>query len=215
MTRFLVAGVLLLSVLNLGLARGGPAQTLAAAVERSADPTATEVAPDAGGEGDSTGTDGPGDPSASAATDASATPEAGLLPAASSDLAATITGRSGSLVGQPLTYVVVVTNNGPSSASGVRLTISFSRGITHDWAQTSRGSCAVEENAVVCDIGGLSVGGAAKITTQITSNEVTFINGTARVVGNESDSAPANNRASITLQRSGPTIHIRPAGTPV
>ena len=74
---------------------------------------------------------------------------------------------------------------------------------------------ATKEVAVVCDIGDLSIGGAARITTQITSNGLTFINGTASAVSKESDYAPANNRASITLQRSGPTIHIHPPGTPV
>jgi hypothetical protein len=214
-SRLVIAGALLLSALNIGMAGDGEVQTLRAGGERSADRTATGVAPDSHGEGDSAGTDGAGGPSASAAADASATPESGLLPAAGADLAATITGWSGSLEGQPLTYVVVVANRGPSSASGVRLTVSFSRGMIHDWSQTSQGSCAVEGSAVVCDLGDLSVGGAARVTTQITSNGVTFITGAAGVVRNESDHAPANNRASITLQRSGPTIHIHPPGTPV
>lgn len=214
-SRLAVAGALLVAALATGIDGGDGAQPLWAGVERSPDQTATEAAPDTDGEGDATGTAGDDGRSGSVSEDATATPESGFRPAASADLDATITGWWGSQVGQPLTYIVVVTNRGPSRASGVRLTIAFSRGGVPDGSQTSQGSCAVEGSAVVCDIGDLSVSGAARVTTQITSNGATFINGTASVVGSDSDPNPSNNRASITLQRSGPTIHLDPPGTPV
>jgi hypothetical protein len=118
-------------------------------------------------------------------------------------------------IDHPFSYAITVTNNGPSSASGVRLYVSFSRGVAFDSARPSQGDCALRGGEVVCDLGDLSAGSGTSIAVQITPIVTNVITSTAYVVCNEPDPNTTNNRASETSVKSGPFLIIDPPGTPV
>jgi hypothetical protein len=97
----------------------------------------------------------------------------------------------------------------------VKLNLSFSRGVTHDSTAPSQGACVVGSDGVACDLGELADTRVAIVTVQISPVGIAFIGGTASVVSGDVDNDMTNNRASITLERSGPPIIIDPVGTPV
>ena len=84
-----------------------------------------------------------------------------------------------------LRYTLVVTNNGPDTASGVTLTDVLPAGVTFMSATPSQGSCS-GTTTVTCSLGAILSGLTA---TGSLSN-------TASVAGNEYDPVPANNAAT-------------------
>ena len=136
-------------------------------------------------------------------------------PDAVADLAVNSSGAPEFELDAPLAYTISVTNRGPAGASGVRLAVSFSRGVRYDRAFASQGTCAVESGMVVCDLGGLSAGDVATVTVQIVPVIANVIDSTAEVVGEQADPDTTNNRAATRVWKAGPPIHIHPVGTPV
>ncbi len=95
-------------------------------------------------------------------------------------------------------YQVIVRNNGPSAASGARVTISFSALLTLQGAPTTtQGSCSSPPGSVQCTLGAMPAGGTA--TIQMTVLPVLgTVTATASVSANEPDPSPGNNTASAT-----------------
>jgi uncharacterized repeat protein (TIGR01451 family) len=107
-------------------------------------------------------------------------------------------------VGSPLTYTIVVTNNGPSTASSVLLTDNLPPGVTFVSATSTRGSCTEASGTVTCSLGYLSSGRTATVTVVITPTRRGAITNRATVVGNETDPDLLNNRAVTQTQVGGP-----------
>jgi uncharacterized repeat protein (TIGR01451 family) len=62
----------------------------------------------------------------------------------------------------PLTYIIAVTNLGPTAASSVTVTDALPAGVTFLAASTTQGSCATDAvNNVIADIGPLALGAGA------------------------------------------------------
>jgi hypothetical protein len=108
-----------------------------------------------------------------------------------------------------------VFNNGPTDASGVRLSISFSRGAVYGQPQPSQGTCERVNDVVTCDLGELAPGGLATTSVLIRPIAANYLEGTATVVGNEADPDMANNKVSRGVRKSGWPIVIDPVRTPV
>ncbi|HWN10271.1 MAG TPA: FG-GAP-like repeat-containing protein [Pyrinomonadaceae bacterium] len=114
------------------------------------------------------------------------------------------------MVGNPLTYTIRVTNNGPSSATGVTVTDALPSQLTFVSATPSQGSCAFNSGTVTCAIGNLSASAVAVIAISVTPTTANTISNTATVTANEADDIPANNSATESTKVStAPSINGR------
>jgi uncharacterized repeat protein (TIGR01451 family) len=78
------------------------------------------------------------------------------------DLGVTLTASPGLVsVGQNITYTVIVRNNGPKAAPGVKLTEGFAPGNEFVSVTSSRGSCSGP--LVRCDLGAMAKGATATV----------------------------------------------------
>ncbi len=97
-------------------------------------------------------------------------------------------------VGQNVIFTITATNNGPSAATGVRVTDSLPAGYTFVSAVASQGSIA----ANVWEAGNLANGASARLDVTATVNATGPFLNTAIISGNEIDSKPINNISRAT-----------------
>jgi uncharacterized repeat protein (TIGR01451 family) len=106
-----------------------------------------------------------------------------------------------------LSYLIVVTNLGPSAALGVNVTNTLPADVTFVSVQTSIGVCSQNGRIVSCNLGTLTPGASASII--ITNSPTTSgnITNSVTVSSTTADPSPANNSASTTTQvNAKPTI---------
>ena len=114
----------------------------------------------------------------------------------STDLAISKTDtRDPVLLNGELAYTITVTNHGPSTATGVRVTDALPAGEDFTSATPSQGSCS-GTSVVTCELGALGVQGTAQVSLLVKPTQIGTILNTATVTGNEPDSDSANNSAS-------------------
>ena len=126
--------------------------------------------------------------------------DAAVTVAVASDVAVSKTMTPTTLTaGQPVTYTLVVVNNGPSAATGVVLSDPMPAGITAGSA-TGVPGCVVG-GTVTCSIGALAVGATATVvitgTVAAAATSSTSVN-TATVTSTSADPTAANNSSSTT-----------------
>ena len=97
-------------------------------------------------------------------------------------------------VGRQLTYTLTVTNNGPSTATGVTLTDTLPQGVEFTSATPSQGTC-IGTIVVTCDLGNLAVGESSDVSIVVTVNQEGALVNTATVSANEADPDASNNLA--------------------
>ncbi len=113
-------------------------------------------------------------------------------------------------VNNAFSFTVTAVNNGPSSATGVRVTDVLPPSLTFGSATASKGSCANASNTVTCNLGNLAVGETVAITVNVTPTAAGQVGSTASIQGNETDSTPANNQATAQVTISTlPSIYGR------
>jgi len=117
------------------------------------------------------------------------------------DLAVT---KAGSPASQTLgdgniTWTMVVTNNGPSTATGVTIADPMPAGNTFVSATTTQGSCT--GGAILnCSLGTVAAGATVTITLVTTPSAAGTVTNTVTVVGNEQETNTANNTATASVQ---------------
>ena len=94
-----------------------------------------------------------------------------------------------------LTYNIVVTNQGPSHASGVQVTDSLPAGVKFLSVTSSAGLCG-GSSTVTCRISTLASGASVGITIVVTAKVRGTLSNTASVSGNEPDPDTANNSST-------------------
>lgn len=109
------------------------------------------------------------------------------------------------IVGNQLTYTMVVTNNGPSSATNVTVSDVLPAGVTFASVTTSQGTAANAAGTVTANLGTIAPSGTATITliVGVSASATGTITNTATVTATEAEINNANNSVSqnTTLNR--------------
>ncbi len=97
------------------------------------------------------------------------------------------------LVGQNVTYTIVITNAGPDDATGVTVTDTLPSELVLASALVGQGSCAEQSGDVICNLGTINSGAQVTIALVVTTTMGGEIVNSANVTGNEHDPDPYNN----------------------
>jgi uncharacterized repeat protein (TIGR01451 family) len=107
-------------------------------------------------------------------------------------------------VGSDLTYTATVINNSSTPATGVILTDPLPSGVNLVSATSTQGNCTLSGITVTCNIGNMAARGtpAATVTATIVVRPSTAgtITDAVSVSGNETDTNPTNNSATVATQ---------------
>jgi uncharacterized repeat protein (TIGR01451 family) len=105
-----------------------------------------------------------------------------------------------SLVGENITYTIMITNLGPDTATGVTSTDTLAATVTLDNISSSQGNCTYDPttNKVTCSLGTLPANASATVTIEVVPTTVGEIVNTVTVTGDSFDPNLENNTASIT-----------------
>jgi uncharacterized repeat protein (TIGR01451 family) len=124
-------------------------------------------------------------------------------PPPSADLAVAKTGPATGHVGQQMTYTITVTNNGPSDATGVKLTDTLPKNTGFGSVGSTQGSCSPSPHhrVVTCDIGAMNSGATATVTLLIKPTRKGDFTDTASVSATSpNDPISGNNTSSFTTK---------------
>jgi uncharacterized repeat protein (TIGR01451 family) len=126
-----------------------------------------------------------------------------IVPAAA-DLSVVKMGPSSAFACTPMSYSIVVTNNGPDDATSVTLVDPLPAGLTPVSVSTSVGFCTSGPGNVTCDLSPLPNGASATVGLTVVPRSGTLFN-TATATGREPDLNPGNNTgATFTFVWSPP-----------
>ncbi len=137
--------------------------------------------------------------------------------ATTADVRVTKTASAPSILpGDNVTFTITVTNNGPSTATGVTVTDPIPTDLTYVSATPSTGSCSYTAPTVTCSLGSLTNGASATISLVATGAAVGLPVNVATVAANEVDCVPANNSAGVrvTVQARIANLSITKSGSP-
>ncbi len=101
--------------------------------------------------------------------------------------------------GSNLTYTIVVTNAGPSDATGVSVVDTLPSNVSFRSVAASQGSCVRAAATVRCTVGDLGAGDIASITIVVRPSQKGTLSNSAMVSSAApADNQPVNNSASVT-----------------
>ncbi len=110
-------------------------------------------------------------------------------------------------VGDPVSYTITVTNNGPDASTGWTLTDPIPAGLAN--ASTSTPGCSVAGGVLTCNGGALAAGASTTITLTGTAGPgATSITNTVVVDGNEPDPVPGNDTDTVTTPIAAPPAQV-------
>jgi len=108
-----------------------------------------------------------------------------------------------------ITWTMVVTNNGPSADTGVKISDPMPAGNTYVSSTTTQGTCT--GGAILnCDIGPMAAGASVTITLVTTPSQTGTQTNTVNVVGDRPETNTSNNAATATVQVVGTPTPPKP-----
>ena len=102
------------------------------------------------------------------------------------------------IAGEPLSYHIVATNNGPSPATGIQVVDALPVDVSFVGVTTSQGNCTRSGINVTCELGNLAVGGSVDITLDVIPQQEGVVINSASVTSSQYDPNPADNTARDT-----------------
>ena len=100
--------------------------------------------------------------------------------------------------GDPLTYTLAVTNNGPASATNVIVTDALPSAVTYLSVTTTAGSCSEAGGTVTCLLGTMANAGTATVSILTIAGAPGTATNTATVSADQTDPNLSNNSSSQT-----------------
>jgi uncharacterized repeat protein (TIGR01451 family) len=118
--------------------------------------------------------------------------------------------------GSSLSYSIILTNAGPSSAGNLVLTNTIPAGTSFVEALPSQGNCSHSSGIVVCEMGFLPAGNECSVIITVQTAGSASLTNVAMVAAGEFDPVPANNvRTVVTTVADLPVITTQPASQTV
>jgi uncharacterized repeat protein (TIGR01451 family) len=102
------------------------------------------------------------------------------------------------LEGNPLTYTLAVTNNGPATATNVTVADTIPSSMLYQSYTTTQGSCSEAGGTLTCLLGNMANAGTATISVLVIPQQPGQISNTATVAADQVDPNPANNTSTWT-----------------
>lgn len=139
------------------------------------------------------------------------------------DLKVTKTASAGTVnIGDTIAYTIKAENLGPETATGVTVTDQLPKGVDFVSATSTVGTCAPQGQRIVCSIGTLETGAAAKVssatvTLSVIARRSGTVTNTASVSSTQKDPVGTNDSASATVQvlAKAPTATCRGAAATI
>jgi uncharacterized repeat protein (TIGR01451 family) len=103
------------------------------------------------------------------------------------------------VVGQPVRYRIVVTNNGPDATPNAKVTDTFNNRATVVSVRTTAGSCT-KAIPITCELGTIASGASVRITVVIKPREKGRARNAASATGEGNDSTPDNNMGTADVR---------------
>ena len=129
---------------------------------------------------------------------------------AEADLSVTKQGPTGQAIsGTSMSYVLTVTNSGPSDATGVTFTDTLPEGVTYATSSLGSPACVESTGTVTCGLGVIAAGETASfsILVNVGSSTTGFITNTVSVTSGVTDPDQSDNTATeVTLARIHPDL---------
>jgi uncharacterized repeat protein (TIGR01451 family) len=126
-----------------------------------------------------------------------------------SDLAIGMIGQpEPAIIGSPLTYIISVTNNGPSSAKNVAISQVLPDSVVFLSASTSQGSWAYAGGVVTASLGKMNARGVATVTVIGLPTIAGLIASSASVSSEQTDFDLSNNSTTTTSHVNPPTADL-------
>jgi uncharacterized repeat protein (TIGR01451 family) len=102
-----------------------------------------------------------------------------------------------------ITWTMVVTNNGPDTDTGVKITDPIPAGNTYVSSSTTQGTCTGGA-ILTCNIGTMAAGATVTITLVTTPSTTGTQTNTVSVVGDRPETNTSNNTATASVEITGP-----------
>lgn len=101
------------------------------------------------------------------------------------------------IVGQNITYTLVVTNDGPGLATSVSLTDTLPTTVTFKSATSTQGNCVAVNTNLICNLGDLSNGASARVVLTVNTTTAGDLINKATVTSTAIELDAQNNTVSI------------------
>ena len=107
--------------------------------------------------------------------------------------------------GDPLTYTLAITNNGPASATNVTVTDPLPSAVTYLQASSTTGTCSEAGGTVTCLLGTMANAATATVTIVTLTATPGAVSNTATVSADQTDPVQSNNSSTQTETITAPT----------